>query len=70
MQKPDGTRCNGCIALIKGIIHDSGLYGATPDIELCKACSILEELSIEEEGTNDIPELLEIYTDNLQYDRP
>jgi hypothetical protein len=43
------------------IICHSSIFGATQEDVLCEACSKVEEKQIDENGTNDLPQLLAIY---------
>lgn len=43
---------------------ESGIYRSGDVSELCERCFLIEEAIIDEQGTNDLPEILAAYIEN------
>lgn len=54
--------CTFCSRSLDGLVQThSSLYGALDTMLLCPPCAAREERRIESRGTNNVPELLELY---------
>lgn len=64
-----GERCARCGKPIKHgeAIGESALYSPERAFTLCEPCFLDEDAEIEAAGTNNNPDMIERYKDNLRY---
>ncbi len=62
------ARCAKCLVDLRhaDCTGESALFSPDREFELCEPCWIKEDALIDERGTNDLPEIVERYRDNLR----
>lgn len=57
--------CPRCMTRISGARGESAIYQSHDIPDLCERCFFDEDAEIEERGTNDLPDTLQRYRDNI-----